>query len=534
MLAFLKVRDFALIDALEVEFKEGLNVITGETGAGKSIIINALSSLINGKVSADSVRTGAKNAEIWGSFLNNGEESVLRRIIGASGRSRGLINDEPVTMARLEATGDRFISVYGQNEFQHLLDKETYIFILDNLLGLEPERKHLAERVELLKDTRGDLAAKRREAQGKERETSFLEFQIDEIERAALKEGEEEALREQLKVMKDAEKIRTVLDMITDGFYESDGSVQGMCKTFSSLLKPFSGTEAMAKLKEKIESVAFEVEEALAAVSSAERSLDYDPEALQVMEERLSLIYTLKSKYGKSLEEIETYKAKSMERLSYLSALSGEIAELERAEQLLREEVEEVAAALSNRRRHGAKRIEKEIVDELAFLCMEGLQFEIVITDKGSIDPEGKDDIEFMISTNPGEPLKPLRRIASGGELSRIMLAIKKVVGGEEEKTLIFDEVDAGIGGRVADMVGRRLKELATTHQIICITHLPQIAVYGTHHFLVEKKYESGATRTGIRELTPKERVMEIARMMGSDGVTIKSRERAEEMLEHA
>jgi DNA repair protein RecN (Recombination protein N) len=534
MLVVLKVKDFALIDELEVEFKEGLNVITGETGAGKSIIINAISSLINGKSSVDAVRTGAKQAEVSGEFSDGVEDSILRRITNSSGRSRAFINGDAVTVNKLEREGNRLISIYGQNEFQYLLSKDSYIVILDNLLSLEAQRKFLGEKVESLKATHLDLSARNKEADGKEREISFVEFQIDEIDRARLKKDEEEGMKERLRLLKDAEKIKAILDMIAAGFYEGDSSIHGMCKTFLALLRPFSGMEIMRPLKEKVEAVVFDAEDALGEAKSVERSLSYDPEELQMIQERLSLIYTLKNKYGRTLEDIAAHRDRAMERRTYLTGLADEIERLNSAEENLRREVEVIAQELSRNRHEGAREIEKEIIDELAFLSMKGLRFAIIINDKGTIDEDGKDDVEFMISTNLGEPLKPLRKIASGGELSRIMLAIKKVIGGEEEKTLIFDEVDAGIGGRVADMVGRRLKTLAQKHQILCITHLPQIAVYGDHHFLVEKSHGGGITRTTIRELSEKERVVEIARMMGGETITEKTLQGAEEMLQHA
>ena len=534
MLTFLRVKGFAIIDELQVEFENGFNVITGETGAGKSIIINALSTLMSAKVSSEMVRSNTRQAEVIGHFFKGDEEFILKRVINASGRSRGFLNDDPVTLAKLENLGERLINIYGQNEFQDLLDKGSYIGVIDNLLSLNSERGALAVKVKELKEVSARLEIKRREVDGRDKESALLEFQIDEIERENIKQGEEAQIRERLKILKDAEKIKNCLLGISEGLYEGDSSVHTMFRTCMALLKPFSHIEAIEGLKKRIESVSFDVEEILIHVKEIEKTLSVDSDELQGLEDRLSRIYLLKEKYGKTYEDIQSYKEAAGKRLLYLRTLSMDIAELENRKALLAEETGELAERLSAARQEGAGRVEKLIISELGHLSMEGIQFTVSVADKGVIDEEGKDDIEFLISTNPGEQLKPLRKIASGGELSRIMLAIKRVIGGDEEKTLIFDEIDAGIGGRVADLVGKRLKELAKYHQVICITHLPQIAVYGDHHFLVEKYQEKDATTTGIRRLRKGERISEVARMLGGITITDLTIQKAEEMLYNA
>jgi len=533
MLAYLSVKGFAIIEELKVEFGEGFNVITGETGAGKSIIINALSTLMNTKVSPDIVRSSSAQAEITGHFINGSDEYILKRIVSNSGRSRAFLNDEPVTLAKLESLGGMLISIYGQNEFQHLLDKENYTVIIDNLLGLTDEQKALAEKVDALRKMSAELDRKRNEIEGREKEIELLQFQIDEIEKKNIGEDEEETIRERLKVLKNAERIRNALAEIAEGFQGGENPVQALLKRSAGLLKSFNTIDAMEALRKKIETLSFDVEEILLEMRSVERDLFLDPEEMKKLEDRLTDIFKLKDKYGKTYEDIMNYDRSARERLAYLSGLSTDIADLKKEKAALETEVGRCASQLSLKRKKGASEIEKAIIHELGFLSMKGLQFKVVVTERGIIDRDGQDDIEFMISTNPGEPLKPLRKIASGGELSRIMLAIKKVIGGEEEKTLIFDEVDAGIGGKVADMVGKRLQALARTHQVLCITHLPQIAAYGDHHFLVEKEFKKEQTRTSIRELSGNNRVREIARMMGGETITEKTIERAEEMLCH-
>lgn len=534
MLSFLRVKGFAIIDELQIEFGDGFNVITGETGAGKSIIINALSTLMKAKVSTDIVRTNAEQAEIVGHFFYKDQEFILKRIISANGRSRSFLNDEPITTARLSELGETLVNIYGQNEFQYLLNKENYIGILDSLLSLDSERLTLAEKVYALRKCESELLAKKREAEGREREIALLDFQIDEIKQAALQEGEEERVKERLKILRNAEKIQSNLNAISEGLYEGEESIHGVMKRFVSLLKPFNGIDTLQKLMEKIETVSYDMEDIFLQIRDVEKGLSYDPDELQKLDERLQRIYELKSKYGKSYDEIKKFTMSAQERLTYLKTLTTDIGELEKRKIFLADEVKRLAQRLSEQRKKGAQPVEEAIVDELGFLSMKGMQFSISITDKGVIDESGMDDIDFLISANPGEPLKPLRKIASGGELSRIMLAIKKVIGGDEEKTLIFDEVDAGIGGRVADLVGRRLHDLSGKHQVICITHLPQIATYADRHFLVEKIIRKGTTRTNIKQIGDTERVQELARMLGGAMITEKTLQRAEEMIHHA
>jgi DNA repair protein RecN (Recombination protein N) len=534
MLTFLKVKGFAIIDELQVEFGEGFNVITGETGAGKSIIINALSTLMRAKISVDIVRTNADHAEIIGHFFYKDDELVLKRIISANGRSRAFVNDDPVTANKLAELGDTLINIYGQNEFQYLLNKESYVGILDNLLSLDGERFIFAGKVQALRKCEGELGAKKKEAEGREKEIALLNFQVEEIAGAGLKEGEEEHLKERLKILRDAEKIKVSLNAITEGLYEGEESVHMSMKRFIGLLRPFSSINTLERLTEKIKTVSFDIEDIFTQLRDLEKELSFDPEELQRIDERLNRLYELKNKYGRSYQEIRQYETSANERLAYLKTLTTDIGDLEKLKITLEEEVRSLAEHLTEKRKDGTGPVERAIVAELGFLSMKGMLFHIAIADKGSIDESGQDDIDFMISSNPGEPLKPLRKIASGGELSRIMLAIKRVIGGDEEKTLIFDEVDAGIGGRVADLVGKRLQDLAGKHQVICITHLPQIATYADHHFLVEKIIKKGSTRTDIKSLDVLERVNELARMLGGATITEKTIQRAEEMIHHA
>lgn len=532
MLTYLGVKGFAIIDELKIEFGEGFNVITGETGAGKSIVINALATLMSARSAPDSVRTDTARAEVTGHFVSGNEEYILKRVIGNTGRSRAFLNDEPITLAKMESLGSSLISVYGQNEFQHLLDRENYPAIVDKLLGLDEDSQKLAEKVDELKRVSADLAAVKRQAEGKDREITLIEFQINEIDEKNIGDAEEEMLKGRLKVLKSAEKINRVFAEVSEGLQGSDNSVNSMLKSFSAALRGLGAIEVIEELKGKVDTLSYEVEDLLSEMHAFQKTIVFDEEEMLKVEERLSEIFRLKDKYGKTLDEIRSFRGNASERLVYLKGITDNIDALERSRAELADAAEQMSMQLSNKRKKGSPRIEKIIIEELGFLSMSGLQFRISIEDKGYIDRDGRDSIELLISTNPGEPLKPLRKIASGGELSRIMLAIKKVIGGEEEKALIFDEVDAGIGGRIADMVGKRLKDLSVKHQILCITHLPQIAAYGDRHFVVEKKVTSGRTWTAIRELNAEERVEELARMLGGAMITDITLKRAREMLQ--
>lgn len=534
MLSFLKVKDFAIIEELGIDFEEGLNVVTGETGAGKSIIINALSTLMSAKVSPEMIRSDARQAEVIGHFLSSNEELILKRVINLSGRSKAFLNDDPIVMARLEEIGYRLINIYGQNEFQHLLDRDRYIEMIDRMLSLDNLRHSLALKVRELKDVTSLLNIKLKELEGRDKEIALLEFQIEEIEREAATLNEEEGLKDRLKVLKESERINRLLTAINESLYERDDSFYVMMKRFLASLRPLSSIKELNRLYEKMDSLTFSIEDLIADIKGIDKGLEHDFDEQKRIEDRLSRIYILKEKYGGDREGVMMFLERAKKRYEYLTTLSTEVDRLEEKRRTIEDAVKTIASRLSTERRMGAQRIEEAILKELDYLSMKGMNFKIAIADKGLIDEEGMDDIELLICTNSGEQLKPLRKIASGGELSRIMLAIKRVTGGDEEKTLIFDEIDAGIGGRVADVVGKRLKTLAKDHQVICITHLPQIAVYGDSHYLVEKYQTSSRTKTMIRRLSETERVHEIARMLGGETITELTFEQAREMLENA
>jgi DNA repair protein RecN (Recombination protein N) len=318
------------------------------------------------------------------------------------------------------------------------------------------------------------------------------------------------------------------------GLYEGETSAHAMFQLAGSLLKPFSHHRDVETIRSRMEEFVYQIDDIMGGIRELERGLSCDPDELARLDERLAKLWALKTKYGKTFEEIREFDQKAHHRLVYLTSLATNMDELSRTCGELEVEVNTLGRSLSEKRRTGAPGLQSAILSELAFLSMEGIRFEIKIMEQEAIDETGGDDIDFLISTNPGESLKPLRKVASGGELSRVMLAIKSVLGGDRGKTMVFDEIDSGIGGRVADMVGRRLKGLGTKSQIICVTHLPQIAAYGDYHYVVEKHQGERTTAAAIRRLSHEERIYEIARMLGGLTVTEKTVARAEEMLRHA
>lgn len=379
MLAFLRVKGFAIIDELDVEFKEGFNVITGETGAGKSIIINALASLLNARVPTDVVRAAAERAEIVGHCFQDGEEYILRRIIGNQGRSRAFINDNPVTVKSLEELGGALIHVYGQNESQQLLSKENYVSMVDRFLHLERERQALSERVRRLDEVTRLLEAKKSAAAGQGKEIDLLTYQLDEIEKERIGTGEEERVRERLKVLKDAARIKSSIEGVVRGLYEDEHSAHALVAASSALLRPFSGIAWVDALRNRMEGISFDVEDIIRSIREEEKSLDDEPGELDGLGERLAMIARLKEKYGKTYGGVAEFEDWARKRLEELLHMKTDEEELEEEKSSLDAAVGEMAAALSAARKKGAHEIEELVRGELAFLSMKGVQFKVDI-----------------------------------------------------------------------------------------------------------------------------------------------------------
>ena len=544
MIKYLRLRNLATIEDIRIDWENGFSVLTGETGAGKSIIIDGIRLVCGEKGSADLVRAGAAEASVEAIFDRPaGEEGegdlILQRLLAAGG-GKAYQDGILVPLKRLKETTAGLIDVYGQNDHIFLLQIESHLAYLDQFAGTIPLREETARAA---RELRG-LARQKEEWTARERERGqkldFLEFQIAQIEKAGLRPGEEEELREKRLLLRNAEKIHGLLDASYDLAYGGEASLSTVLVKLEHLLQELSPFHPdFREMKDSLSSFGITVRELSDLLLRFRDRGEESPERLEEIEERLSLIEQFKRKYGAEIGEIQ----------GYLDRLKAEREDfLQIKDRLLRVDADIAAAAavyaasaqkLSKTRRTAARELSSLIEKEIALLGMKNARFEVRLDGRpfspdqpDSVREAGLDDVEFLISPNPGEPPKPLRKIASGGELSRIMLALKSAAREKDAaSTLIFDEIDAGIGGKTAEFVAQRLKALAARHQVLCITHLPQIASFAAHHYTITKKTEKDRTFTTIRKLDPDHRVEEIARLMSGSLQTPASLAGARDML---
>ncbi len=558
MLRKLIVRRLAVIEDVQVEFADGLNVLSGETGAGKSILVTAIGLALGWRATSDLIRTGCDDAEVVAEFEAAGEEarSVLaelgieagekfqvRRIIQAAGRNRVLVAGKETTLATLRRFGETMLNLYGQHEAQGLMRPESHLLYLDEYAGLAADRQGVANLVASLKEVVAALARLEKQEAEREARLGYLRFVSDEITAANVQPGEDEELENRIKVLANAESLIHTGRLICDVLYDRDeGSV---AEEAGELLREVAGKvdldSRLADLRQGLEELVALAEDLAARGRDYGESLEFDPAQLAELEDRLHLLRDLKKKYGGTLAEVLAAKENAEREIADLDKLTTDIQALATERQKVREQLTAAATGLSRARAKAAKKMEREVVAELGDLDMPGTRFVVSIeplvaggVELGElrVDDTGADQVEFLISPNVGELPRPLVRIASGGELSRIMLAIKRVLSRHfPVPTLIFDEIDAGVGGAQAERLGRKLCEVAGEHQVLCITHLPQIAAQADHHFLVLKTTEKGRTRTYVKPLSPEERVEEVARMLGGETITAEARANAEALL---
>jgi len=550
MLKELQIRNFALIDELELGFEPGLNVITGETGAGKTILMAALELAVGGKASAEVIRTGEEEATIEAVFEVAGEtaharladsgfeapgrELLVRRALARSSRNRIHLNGTLATLAVLEAIGDSLIRVYGQHEHHTLRQSETHLGLLDAFADhadlLEGMRKRFAAHHDLAERLRRVLAGK----ETARARAEMLRFQLKEIGDAALTPGEEEELRQERQVLSAAEKLAEAARFGEHALYAGESAAASTVRKLSARLGELVDTDPrLGEIAKLVDEAYTLVEEAGWRLREYAEKLVFDPERLEEVDNRLVDLAKLKRKYGDSVDAILALRESALRELADLdlgeegqAALEAEAAAAEKA-------AREAAATLSKSRRTAAKRLEGRVRGELGELGMKDARFEARFADETTLSVAGFDAVEFYFSANAGEEPRALARIASGGELSRIMLALKTLATTDAPgKTLIFDEVDAGIGGAVADVVGARLRLLGERFQVLCITHLPQIAAYGSTHYRIEKSIRGGRTSTTVARIDGPERETEIARMMGGAAVTASVLAGAREMIQ--
>jgi DNA repair protein RecN (Recombination protein N) len=556
MIRFLRIKNLATIDDLQVNFEEGFSILTGETGAGKSIVIDSIRLACGEKGSPDLIRTGKEEASVEAIFvlsektglkerLASGEETqerTVHRTISRGGSGKAYCDGVLVPVKKIKEISADLVDIYGQNDHVFLLHLENHLDYLDQAGGTMALREDAARTAQELRR----LIRLRQEWKAKERERSqrldFLEYQIQEIERAGLRPGEEEELREQRHLLKNAEKITALVEKALEAAYADEPSITSLLvKLQNSLAELSAYDQKFSAVNDSLNPLTIVLQDLSDVLIKYKDKQDATPEKLEEVEGRLSLIENLKRKYGSQIEDIHFYLGKIKCEHEELAQIQGKLTRVESdVEKTLAAYISQ-AARLSGLRRKAARDLERLIETEISLLGMKKARFRIkiettVLTLESAekAGDRGLDDVEFMISPNPGEEVKPLRRIASGGELSRIMLALKAL--GKETgswKTLIFDEIDSGIGGKTAEFIAQKLKGLSKNHQILCITHLPQIASFASHHFRIEKKVEKERTFTTVKKLDFEERVKEIARLMSGSMISESALESAREMLRH-
>jgi DNA repair protein RecN (Recombination protein N) len=538
MLRFLRIRNLAVIEAVEVEFEPGFNVLTGETGAGKSILVEAVGLLLGGRASADLVRTGESHATIEAIFEEpSGQELVVRRELTSQGRSRSFVNGALATAGALRDLSARLVELHGQHEHQALLDPLTHLPLLDDYAGLRSDTGSVADAWGSVRALREQLERSRMDRREKAARLDLIAFQLGELEKAAPKVGEDEELTATRRVLADAERVQRLCEESYATLYDSDGAVlaglSGVWKRVGELaaidpqFAPY--VEARDGIKSQLEDLAF-------FLRNYAEGVDASPARLQEVEDRLALLERIKHKYGPTLQDAIDKRAALTRERELLTGGGERTEDLQRELESATSRFLTQARELSRRRRKAAVDFAAALEGLLAELAMARTRFEVRFN-AGELPAEawnerGVDEAEFYVSPNPGEDLRPLTRIVSGGELSRIMLALKTLaVADAHGKTLIFDEVDAGIGGRVADVVGARLRDLGNRFQVLCITHLPQIAAQGATQFQIEKSVRAQRTVTSVVRLDEERRVDEIARMMTGANVSEQVRASARELL---
>jgi DNA repair protein RecN (Recombination protein N) len=537
MLRFLAIRHLAVIDQLELEFQPGLNVLTGETGAGKSIVVGAVGLLVGGRASADLVRTGEDAASLEAIFETaDGREIILRREITSQGRSRAFIDGALATSASLRELSGVLVDLHGQHEHQLLLDAVTHLDLLDEFAGLTSMRPALKEAFDAWQGTRNDrdgLAAIEREAAAR---LDFVSFQLGEIERVAPVAGEDDELIATRQVLANADKLQRLCADAYDALYEGDNSaLHALATVWKKVGELAAIDDRFEQYAAARESIKPQLEDLSFFLRSYAADIDASPARLQEIEDRLALLERLKKKHGPALSDVLAKRASLKRDLDAIENSAERRAELDRALETTRARFLEIAGGASNRRRAAARQFAAALTDTLGELAMPRTRCDVRFTmapAEAQWSERGIESAEFYISPNPGEDLKPLVRIASGGELSRIMLALKTLASTDAPgKTLIFDEVDAGIGGAAADVVGARLRRLSERCQVLCITHLPQIAAHGTAHFSISKSVKGSRTSTQVTRLGAVEREEELARMIGGAEISAAVRAGAREML---
>ncbi len=534
MLEVVHIRDYALIDALDVEFQPGLNVITGETGAGKSIVVGALGLALGARASADAVRSGADRASVEAVFrvaapspplsqlLADSDISleddmlILSRTVAADGRSRAQVNGKLVTIAALAAIGDELVDLHGQHEHQSLLRSACQLALLDAYAGADDAAREVASCVSRLNKLHREIETLEADDRDRARQADFLRYEIAEIDAANLEPGEEEALRERQHLITHAENIYTLANTAYGALYDSDetAAIDAIDAALTALEELEDIDPAFSALRAQATEARAGIEDVAEELRGYTSRMEFDADELDTVNARLAAIGDLKRKYGETIPDILAYCEEAAQRLSGYDNRDARLTALQQEREALLAEADQKAAALSRQRKDGAARMDAQILKTLQSLDMRGARFATSI-EEAALCATGIDKVAFMLAANKGEPPKPLRQVASGGEISRIMLALKTVFAAQDPvSTLIFDEIDTGIGGATARRVAEKMQLLGKQRQVLCITHLAQIAAPSRAHYVVMKTTASGRSGTRISLVAGEEREQELARLL--------------------
>lgn len=555
LLCRLYIQNFALVDRLEIELHPGFNVLTGETGAGKSIIIDAVDIVTGGQGLTEFIRSGEEKALVEGFFeiagnakiINKlteygllpeaGEPLVLARELVKSGKNLCRVNGRQVTLSVYKDIAGDIVDIYGQHHQQSLLDPQKHIELLDEYGG--SELLELKEKVAAawygVSSLQTKLKSVETDEKDRARTSDMYSYQLEEIEQCQLKIGEDNELEEEKNILFHAEKLTISINSAYQALYEGgrqNSITDQLSEVINSVRDASIIDQSLEPIRNALESALYQLEESAREIKSYSENLDADPDRLEVVETRINTIKQLKKKYGETIEEILVYRDQVSASLDVISNYDKELAALKEAVDIKAAEYEGLAGLLSAGRREAAKKLENEVTGELKELSMPHVSFQTAIGAKNVPGPAGKDEVEFLISPNKGEPLKPLARIVSGGEVSRIMLAFKTTLARiDSVSTMIFDEVDAGIGGNALLAVAQKLSQVGQDRQVICVTHSPQIAGRGSHHYHIVKAVENERTVTRVVELSFADRIVEIARLLAGGKVTDVAKTHAEEIL---
>lgn len=548
MLSQLYIKNIAVISEASIDFGPRFNVFTGETGAGKTILVSAINGVLGARMSRDIIRSGEDSAYVSALFTQLPQDVCTKieemgfemqddtLLIAREVGSRNLckVNGRPATVQLLREIASMLIDVHGQKDNHRLLSPENHIAYIDAFGGLEDCRREYQVLYEKILEVRNQLERVNRRDREKEHQVDLLTYQIGEIESAALHPGEEEELLLKRDQIANAERIIRLLSQskqLLDGEEEVSGILQMFEELTNNLSQLTHFLPQMEPLAMRMEEIGYDLSDCAGDLGNYLDQMDYQPQELEQVEERLDLIYRLKRKYGNSVEEILEYLEKSREQLQQLNLSEEKAQELQEEYLRLKPQVQQAADLLTSRRHKAAKEFLSRVKKELEFLNMPSVRLS-VSAGRSGWKPDGQDELEFLISSNAGEEPKPLAKIASGGELSRVMLSIKNVLAQKDRVgTAVFDEIDTGVSGKAAQKIGQKLQEVSHNRQVICVTHLAQVAVYADHHLLIEKSEEDGRTYTRIKPLDQQGRVEEIARMISGENLTETAIQNAREML---